>query len=50
MKQMFQVLHKEHKMAVATTSTNLELQPTSSQNGDEDAALTTKLETVKEIK
>ena len=36
-------------MAVATTSTNLELQP-STQNGDEDAALTTKLETVKEIK
>jgi hypothetical protein len=37
-------------MAVATTSTNLDLQQTSSQNGDEDAALTTKLETVKEIK
>ncbi|CAB4016057.1 Hypothetical predicted protein [Paramuricea clavata] len=36
-------------MAVATTSTNLELQP-SSQNGDEDAALATKLETVKEIR
>ena len=36
-------------MAVATTSTNLEFQP-SSQNGDEEAALTTKLETVKEIK